>query len=150
VGDVGKAAAEWMVDYPTKSGDTKADYMFDNAPPHDLIADVDGVAITSKSSASGFAFDKAKPLSDNLQRFYAPANPPWRTIRDRRFHIFCTVEGFALEADGVSLKNSAKETIRQRVKDFAEWLSSGWQPGGRRVRYRHRAARIDGPQPGCH
>jgi hypothetical protein len=121
VGDVGKAAGDWMAVVPLPNGgSTKADYMLDSAPPHDLMSDVDGVAMTSKSSASGFAFDKTKPLSDNLQRFFAPAK---RTGRERRFHVFCRAEGFALEADGITLTDSAKKTIGQRVKDFANWMT---------------------------
>ncbi|MGZ5009346.1 MAG: eCIS core domain-containing protein [Methylobacter sp.] len=120
VGDVGKAAGDWMAVVPLpKGGSTKADYMLDSAPPHDLMSDVDGVAMTSKSAASGFAFDKTKPLSDNLQRFFAPAK---RTGRERRFHVFCSAEGFALEADGITLTDGAKKTIGQRVKDFANWM----------------------------
>ena len=57
------------------------------------MADVDGVAVTSKSAASGFAFDKTKPLSVNLRRFFTPAKG---TGRERRFHVFCSVEGFML------------------------------------------------------
>jgi hypothetical protein len=122
VGDVGKAAAEWMVAVLLpKSEPEKADYMLENAPPHDLLANVDAVAMTSKSPASGFAFDKTKPLSDNLQRFFAPAK---RTGRERRFHVFCSAEGFALEADGVTLTERAKKTIGQQVKDFAAWYTS--------------------------
>lgn len=122
VGDVGKAAAHWMAGYPAaKGGTTMADYMREDAPPHDLMADVDGVALTSKSAASGFAFDRAKPLSENLQRFFAPAS---RTGRERRFHVFCSAEGLALEADGVTLSTAAQDTIRARVKDFAVWFQS--------------------------
>jgi len=119
VGDVGKAAAEWMTAHPLPSGgEDKVDYMLENAGPRDLLANVEGIAITSKSAPSGFAFDKTKPLSDNLQQFYTPAKG---TGRERRFHIFCSVEGFALEKDGVTLTAGAKTAIGQRVKDFAEW-----------------------------
>jgi hypothetical protein len=122
VGDVGKAAASWMIDAPLpNTAKTKDDYMLADAPPHDLMGNVDGVAMTSKSAASGFAFDKTKPLSDNLQRFFTPAKG---TGRERRFHIFCSAEGFALEADGVTLTAAAKATIGQRVKDFAMWFKS--------------------------
>jgi hypothetical protein len=119
VGDVGKAAAEWMTAHPLLGGgEEKPDYMRENASAGDLMADVDGVAITSKSAGSGFALDKTKTLSDNLQRYFTPAK---RTGRERRFHIFCSVEGFTLEADGVTLTKSAKATIGQQIKDFAEW-----------------------------
>ncbi|MBV9169443.1 MAG: DUF4157 domain-containing protein [Chloroflexi bacterium] len=122
VGDVGQAAGEWMavVPLPDKEGATKDDYMLKEAPAQDLMADVDGVAMTSKSAASGFALDRTKPLSDNLQRFFSPAQ---RTGRARRFHIFCSAEGFALEPDGVTLTNSAKKAIGQQVKDFADWYT---------------------------
>src|SRR5262249_4303583 len=63
---------------------------------------------------------KTKPLSDNLQRYFAP---PSRTGRERRFHIFCSVEGFALEADGVTLSPAAKARIGKQVQDFADWYS---------------------------
>lgn len=122
VGDVGKAAAEWMVGHPLKKGgNDKIDYYLENAGPRDMFANVEGVAMTSKSAAMGFAFDKTKPLSDNLQRFSTPAKG---TGRERRFHIFCSVEGFKLEADGTTLTASAKAQIGQRVKDFALWYQS--------------------------
>ncbi len=121
VGDVGKAAAEWQVVIPLpKGGYGKPDYMEANAAPHDLMADIDGVAMTSKSPASGFAFDKTKPLSDNLRRFFSPAKG---TGRERRFHTFCSAEGLALETDGVSLSAGAKTAIGQKVKDFADWYA---------------------------
>jgi hypothetical protein len=122
VGDVGKAAAYWMIGYPLRGGGTTmADYMREDAPPHDLLADVDAVALTSRSAASGFAFDRTRPLSENLQRFFTPAP---HSGRERRFHIFCSAEGFTLEADGVTLSAAARTTIRGRVKDFAFWLQS--------------------------
>jgi hypothetical protein len=122
VGDVGKAAAEWMSAHPLPNGgEEKIDYMLENAGTRDLFADVDAVAMTSKSAASGFAFDGTKPLSDNLQRFFTPAK---RTGQERRFHIFCNVEGFVLEADGVTLTAGAKAAIGQRIKDFALWYQT--------------------------
>jgi hypothetical protein len=123
VGDVGKAAAYWMADKPARGGaTTMADYMSEDAPPHDLMADVDGVAMTATSHASSLAFfDRAKPLSENLQRFFTPAP---RSGRERRFHLFCSVEGFNLEADGVTLSAAARTMIRAQVKDFAFWLQS--------------------------
>ncbi len=123
VGDVGKAAAYWMADKPPRGGaTTMADYMSEDAPPHDLMADVDGVAMTATSHASSLAFfDRAKPLSENLQRFFTPAP---RSGRERRFHLFCSVEGFNLEADGVTLSAAARTMIRAQVKDFALWLQS--------------------------
>ncbi|MGZ4981625.1 MAG: hypothetical protein ACXWAB_09275 [Methylobacter sp.] len=124
IGDVGKAAAYWMVDYPLKSGGkTKADYMQEDAPPHDLMSDVDGVALTSRSHAKGLAFDfdPTKPLSENLQRFFTPAP---HAERERRFHFFCYAEGFALEADGVTLSAAARTTIREKVRGFALWMQS--------------------------
>lgn len=121
VGDVGKAAGEWMTAHPLKGGgSTKAAYMLEDAPPHDLMADVDAVAMTSKSAASGFALDKTKTLSENLQLFYSPAK---RTGRERRFHIFCSAEGFTLESDGVTLTSSAKSTIGLQVQSFADWYT---------------------------
>jgi hypothetical protein len=124
VGDVGKAAAYWMLDYPLKSGGTtKADYMQEDAPPHDLMSDVDGVALTSRSHAKGLAFDfdPMKPLSENLQRFF---NPAPHAGRERRFHIFCYAEGLTLDADGVTLSAAARTTIREKVRDFALWMES--------------------------
>jgi hypothetical protein len=119
-GDVGKAAAEWSTVHPTKSGSDKPAYLLDNAAPHEMMVDVDGVAMTSKSAAAGFAFDKTKPLSDNLDRFFKPAAG---TGRERRFHIFCDAEKFALEADGVTLSSAAKASIGQQVKDFSDWYA---------------------------
>jgi hypothetical protein len=86
VGDVGKAAAEWMTVYPLAEHPTKADYMLANAPPHDLLANVEGVAMTSKSPASGFALDTKAPLSANLRLFL-------RSGREMRFHVFVVPKG---------------------------------------------------------
>jgi hypothetical protein len=46
--------------------------------------------MTSKSATGGFAFDKTKPLSNNLQRFFIPAKG---TGRERRFHAFLPRRG---------------------------------------------------------
>ena len=121
VGDLGKAAAYWMVDFPLPGGgSTMADYLQEDAPPHDLMADVDGVAMTATSNAGNLApFDRSKPLSENLQRFFTPAP---RSGRNRRFHLFCGVEGLTLEADGVTLSVAARKTIREQVRFFAGWL----------------------------
>lgn len=120
VGDVGKAAAEWMAAHPIKGGgSTMADYLANDAPPHDLLADIDGVAATSKSPGSGFAFDKTKHLSENLQAYFSPSAGKGR---ERRFHIFCSAEGLDLEKDGVHLTDAAKAAIGQRVNDFAQWF----------------------------
>lgn len=122
VGDVGKAAAYWMVDKPPRKGAaTMADYMREDAPPHDLMADVDGVALTASAQAGSPAFDRSKPLSENLQRFF---NPAPHSGRERRFHLFCSAEGFLLDADGVTLSASARTRIGEQVKDFALWLQS--------------------------
>ncbi len=122
VGDVGKAAAYWMLAYPLPGGGTTmADYMREDAPPHDLMADVDGVALITKSHAMGLGIDPTKPLSENLQRYF---NPAPRSGRERRFHLFCHAEGFNLEADGVTLAAAARAKIREQVKDFALWLQS--------------------------
>jgi len=122
VGDIGKAAGDWMAVRPASGGggSTKDDHLRDSAPPADLLADIDGVAMTSRASGNGFVFDKSKKLSDNLQRYYAPAG---RTGSSRRFHVFCSVENLALEADGVHLSATAKATIGLRVKDFADWYT---------------------------
>jgi hypothetical protein len=121
VGDVGKAAGDWMaiVSLPGGGGATKEDHLQASAPPHDLLADIDGVAMTSKTVGNGFVFDKSKKLSDNLQSYYAP--PVAKTGSARRFHVFCRVEGFTLESDGVTLSAAAKKEIGRRVQDFADW-----------------------------
>jgi hypothetical protein len=96
------------------------------------MSDVDGVALTSTAGAlGGFVFNPAEPLSANLQRFFLPSLA--RQGRFRRFHIFCSVEDFALEADGVTLTAAARQTIRARghggesrdhdtVPDLPRWL----------------------------
>jgi hypothetical protein len=104
VGDVGKAAAEWI--YVFRGTDTKADYMRENAPPHDLLANVDGVALTSKSPASGFAFDKNAPLSDNLRLFS-------RSGRKMRFHIFCNVRSSRAAAADIAPRVKVHPAFRQ-------------------------------------
>ncbi len=122
VGDVGQAAAEWMTVHPhPRGGSTKQHYMDEYAPEFDLLADVDGVAMTSTTGASGFAFNPAQPLSQNLERFFLPTAP--RQARFRRFHIFCAVEGLTLQPDGVTLSSSATSTIDDRIHDFADWFT---------------------------
>lgn len=122
VGDIGKAAGDWMAVRSASGGggSTKDDHLRDSAPPADLLADIDGVAMTSKAAGNGFVFDRGKKLSDNLQRYYAPVG---QTGSSRRFHVFCNVEGFPLESDGVHLTAAAKAAIGQRVKDFADWYT---------------------------
>jgi hypothetical protein len=120
-GDVGAAAGKWMVAIPISSGRTKQDYMNEEAPESDLIADVDGVAMTATSTSSGFVFNPSLPLSDNLEHFYFPIAT--RAGKNRRFHTFCAVEGFALEADGVTLSNNAVQTIGSRIHAFADFLT---------------------------
>ncbi len=122
VGDVGSAAAEWMDVMPLRSGsasNNKTDYMSEHAPPHELMANVDGVALTSTSAPRGFAFNPNEALSTNLERFYLPSAP--REGRHRRFHIFCGVEGFGLQPDGITLSAAARTTIRSKVENFAFW-----------------------------
>ncbi len=119
LGDVGQAAAEWMTDHPhPRGGTTKQNYMDEYAPQSDLLGDVDSVAMTSTSGA--FVFKPSQPLSDNLQRFYFPSAP--REGKFRRFHIFCAVQGFSLEPDGVTLSSSAVTTINERVRAYARWF----------------------------
>ncbi len=121
VGDMGQAAAEWMTAHPhPKGGTTMQNYMDEFAPEFDLIADVDAVAMTSTSAVAGFMFDPSRPLSDNLQEFYFPSAP--REGKNRRFHIFCMMEGLALEPDGVTLSRSAVTIIDNRVRAFADWF----------------------------
>jgi hypothetical protein len=122
VGDVGQAAAEWMTVHPhPRGGTTMQNYMDEFAPEWDLIADVDAVAMTSTSAAAGFVFDPSRPLSDNLERFYFPTAP--REGKNRRVHIFCSMEGLALEPDGITLSAGAITTIDNRVRAFADWFS---------------------------
>ncbi len=103
-----------------RGGTTIQNYMDEFAPEFDLIADVDAIAMTSTSAAAGFVFDPSQPLSDNLERFYFPSAP--REGKNRRFHIFCTMEGLALEPDGVTLSRSAVTVIDNRVRAFADWF----------------------------
>lgn len=119
-GDVGSAAGEWGVARPHPSGGTSMQsYMDEYAPEWDLIADVDGVAMSSGTSSTGFAIDLTLPLSDNLERFYYPTNP--REGQNRRFHIFCSVEGFSLKPDGVTLSDTAAKTIDSRIYLFQDF-----------------------------
>jgi hypothetical protein len=122
VGDVGQAAAEWATVHPhPHGGTTRQNYMDFFAPEFDLIADIDGVAMTSSTTTSGFAFDANRLLSENLERFYFPAVA--RQGQNRRFHIFCATEGLALEPDGITLSPSSVATIDQRIRLFADWFS---------------------------
>jgi hypothetical protein len=121
-GDIGKAAAYWAVSYGDDTATkTNKQYMDETCSQSDLMADIDGVAMTSASTSTGFAFDSTKSLSDNLRLFFDPT-PGKRMGRERRFHIFCNVEGFDLEQDGVTLKSTATDEIRDRVVDIALWF----------------------------
>ncbi len=119
-GDVGSAAGEWMVAHPHPSGGTtKQNYMDAFAPESDLIADVDGVAMSSRATTAGFAFDRSLPLSENLQRFYYPSGA--RQGKNRRFHIFCTVMALTLESNGISLSGNAQQTVDAGVRNFQQF-----------------------------
>ena len=122
-GDPGSAAAEWATAHPHPTGGTtKQNYLDEFSPESDMIGDVDGVAMTSTSAAAGFAFDRTASLSDNLERFYYPTNP--REGKNRRFHTFCSVLGFGLDADGVTLSSAAVTAIDNRIKAFADWFTA--------------------------
>lgn len=121
VGDVASAAAEWGTAHPhPRGGTTKQAYMDEYSPDFDLMGDIDGIVMTSTSSAAGFVFDPATPLSSNLNRFYFPTGA--REGKNRRFHGFCQMEGFGLEADGVTLNAAAISNIRSRVQLNADWF----------------------------
>lgn len=122
VGDVASAAAEWSVSHPhPKGGTTKQSYLDEFAPESDLIADVDGIAMTSTNPAQGFAFDHSQPLSANLESFYfAPI--PMISGQDRRFHLFCAEEGLSLLSDGVTLTPTSISNIHKRVELNTEWF----------------------------
>ncbi|WP_197995812.1 eCIS core domain-containing protein [Gimesia algae] len=121
VGDVASAAAEWHLARPLSGGrSTRQDYMDEYAPQSDLIADIDGVVMTSRTDNLGFAFDPSATLSSNLTRFYFPVGA--REGKNRRFHSFCAIEGFKLMSDKVSLSNEAIQEINQRVRMNSEWF----------------------------
>jgi len=121
VGDVASAAAEWHTAHPHPSGGTtKQNYMDEYAPESDLIADVDGVVMTSRTGTTGFAFDPSASLSSNLRRFYFPTAA--REGKNRRFHGFCAVEGFGLAPDGLALSRAASGAIDNRVQLNTDWF----------------------------
>lgn len=120
VGDVALAAAKWMSAAPSSTkGSTQQDHMEAEAPESDLIADIDGIAIASSSASTGFVFDSNASLSSNLQRYYFPANS--REGKNRRFHSFCAIEGFAIDPSG-KLTVSAIKAIDERIRLNAEWF----------------------------
>jgi hypothetical protein len=122
-GDPGSAAGEWATAHPHPTGGTtKQNYMDEFSPESDMIGDVDGVAMTSRSATAGFAFDPTAALSNNLERFYFPTNP--REGKNRRFHTFCSVLGLGLEPDGVTLSAAAIARIDNRIKQFADWYTA--------------------------
>ncbi len=122
-GDPGSAAAEWGWAHPHPTGGTtKQNYMDEFSPESDMIGDIDGVVMTSRSAATGFVFDPTSPLSSSLERFYYPTNP--REGKNRRFHSFCAILGFGLEPDGVTLTAAANTAIDNRIKAFADWFGA--------------------------
>jgi hypothetical protein len=119
-GDVASAAAEWMTAHPLpKGGGTEQDYMDEFAPESDLIGDIDGLAMTSTSGE--FIFDFTLPLSENMEKFYFPANA--KKGKNRRFHIFCSVEGFGLAPDGITLSGPTIAQINEKVQKNADWFA---------------------------
>jgi hypothetical protein len=123
-GDPGSAAAEWMAAHPLPNGGTtKQAYMEEYSPQSDMIGDIDGVAMALAPALSVFQFNHAEPLSNNLEQFYFP-RVPFIGGKDRRFHIFCAVEGFALAANNVTLSSSAIANIDNRIHLFATWFTA--------------------------
>ena len=114
VGDIGSAAASWAAAHPLPhGGSTKADYLAEYAPESDLLGDADGVAI----AGGGFAFDWAKPLSDNLSRYYGTPG----VGAGRRWHAFCAALRLTLKVDGVTLSDAAVLDLDARVERFTDW-----------------------------
>jgi hypothetical protein len=123
IGDVGSAAANWAVGHPIPSGGTtQADYVAEFAPDSDLIGDVDGIVMARSTAGTGFAFDYARPLSDNLARYYGTRAAPG-TGASRRMHAFCAALGLTLKPDGVTLSDAAGTDIDARVQRFTDWFS---------------------------
>ncbi len=121
-GDVASAAANWAVARPVHGGGTtQQSYMDEYSPESDMIGDIDGVALGSTKAANGFVFNPAQRLSENLRRFYLPAKA--REGRYRRFHAFCDVEGFGLEADGITLAAPAAAVIESKVEKNTDWFT---------------------------
>jgi hypothetical protein len=121
VGDVSSAAAEWHTAHPHPDrGTTKQAYMDEYAPEWDLLADIDGIVMTSNTRSHGFVFDSSASLSSNLQRYYYPTEA--RQGSNRRFHSFCTIEGFTLQGDGVTLSPDAIDNINERVRLNTDWF----------------------------
>jgi hypothetical protein len=91
------------------------------SPESDMLGDVDGVAMTSTSSAAGFVFDPSQKLSENMNRYYFPSGP--RAGTNRRMHTFCSVLGLPLNPDGVTLSPAAIATMDARIQAFADWYT---------------------------
>ena len=121
VGDIAQAAAAWQLACPLSGGSAlKQDYLNKYAPESDLIADIDGVVMSSRSNKLGFAFNPNATLSSNLMRYYFPTKA--REGKQGRFHIFCAIEGFALKPDNTTLSDKAKTSIDKRVRLNTEWF----------------------------
>lgn len=112
-GDVGSAVAHWGVKTDDEFS-TREQYYEKYVSESDLLADVDGLAISQVQAP----IPQTGTLSNRLRAYYG-GNPGRRAGVSRRYSTFCRVANLALTPDGKHLSQPARGLILVRVAKFA-------------------------------
>jgi len=127
-GDVGSAYGEYVAQekpaLETRDDQqTRLNYWNELSPYHDLMANIDGLAMSATDMPAQWQFDAAEPLSRNLRRFFHPAAG---SGRQRRFTLFAGVEGIQYRGRGSSL--TLTPASRSFIEQQIELFTRGYTP----------------------
>ncbi len=127
-GDVGSAYAEYVAQEKpsleaSNDQQTRLNYWNELSPYHDLMANIDGLAMSATGVPAQWQFDASQPLSVNLRRFFRPAAG---TGRQRRFTLFAGVEGvrYRGRGSGLTITPASRSFIEHQIDLF----SRGYTP----------------------
>ncbi len=123
-GDVGSAFSEYIAQNnpPSEASNdfqTRINYWNEFSPYHDLMADIDGLAMSANQPAQ-WSFDESLPLSANLRNFFHPAADRGR---NRRFTLFAGVAGIRWTGHGNALRitdYSRTDVIERQIDLFVQ------------------------------
>ncbi|MCJ7622004.1 MAG: DUF4157 domain-containing protein, partial [Anaerolineaceae bacterium] len=133
-GDVGSAYSEYIAQErpvleASTDQQTRINYWNELSPYHDLMADIDGLAMSATGHPTQCNFDPNQPLSINLRNFFHPSASQGR---HRRFTLFADVAGITWTGNGSSLNitsASCTNIIERQIDLFASGnLASLIQP----------------------